>query len=117
MTKAAIFILAGTENPSDTGRLVNGLQAAKEFVEAGDDVEIVFDGAATQWVEQLEDPSHDYHDLYAAVKDEIGVCDYCSGAFGVEDAVDDAGLVTLDESDGHPSIKSLVDDGYEVITF
>ena len=59
----------------------------------------------------------DYNELYRAVRDDAAVCDYCSGAFGVEDAVADAGLVTLDEYDGHPSIRSLVDDDYEIITF
>ena len=36
---------------------------------------------------------------------------------GVADAVDDAGLAALAEYDGHPSVRSLVDDDYEVITF
>jgi len=31
--------------------------------------------------------------------------------------VADAGLVTLDDHDGHPSVRSLVEQGYEVITF
>ncbi|WP_254841353.1 DsrE family protein [Natronomonas marina] len=117
MTKAAIVILAGTDGHENLGRLVNGLETAREFVEAGDDVEVIFDGAGTQWVERLEDPDSDQHDLYAAVRDDVGVCDYCSGAFGVEEAVDDAGVVTLDEHGGHPSIRSLVEDGYEVITY
>jgi hypothetical protein len=118
MTKAAIIILAGTETHPDVGRLVNGLEAAKEFAEAeGDEVELIFDGAGTQWVPKLEDPDSDYHELYQAVRDDVGVCDFCAGAFGVDDAVNDSGAVRLDDHDGHPSIRSLVEDGYEVITF
>lgn len=118
MTNAAIVILAGTESHSNVGRLVNGLEAAKEFAEhPEDDLELIFDGAGTQWIPELEDPDHDYHDLYAAVKDEASACDYCSGAFGVEDAVQDAGVVQIDDHDGHPSIRTLVDDDYEIITF
>ncbi|MUV59255.1 DsrE family protein [Halobacterium sp. CBA1126] len=118
MTKAAVVILAGTESHSDLGRLANGLEAAKEFAdEPEDDLELIFDGAGTQWIPELEDPDHDYHDLYQSVKDDTSACDYCSGAFGVEDAVADAGVVTLDKHDGHPSIRSLVDDDYEIITF
>jgi hypothetical protein len=117
MTNAAIFILAGTEGHENVGRLVNGLEAAKEFVDAGDDVEVIFDGAGTEWVEELEDPDSDYHELYQAVRGDVGVCDYCSSAFGVEDAVDEAGLATLDDHEGHPSVRSFVEDGYEVITF
>lgn len=118
MAKAAIVILAGTESHADKGRVVNGLEAAKEFAETdGDDVELVFDGAGTQWVPELEDADHEYHGLYQAVRDDMAVCDYCAGAFGVGDAVEDAGVETLDENDGHPSIRSLVDDDYEVVTF
>ena len=118
MTKAAVVILAGTESHADTGRLVNGLEAAKEFAETeGDDLELVFDGAGTQWIPELEDEDHDYHELYQAVQDEAAACDYCAGAFGVDEQIDDAGVVTLDDHEGHPSIRSLVDDDYEIITF
>ena len=117
MTKAAIVILAGTDGHENLGRLVTGLETAREFVQAGDEVEVVLDGAGTQWVEELEDPENDDHDLYRAVKDDVGVCEYCAGAFGADAAVEDAGLVTFDDHDGHPSIRSLVADGYEVITY
>ncbi|MCD2199369.1 MULTISPECIES: hypothetical protein [unclassified Halobacterium] len=118
MTNAAIVILAGTESHSDLGRLVNGLEAAREFAEnPEDDLELIFDGAGTQWIPELEDPDHDYHHLYATVKDDSSACDHCSGAFGVDEAIEDAGVVTVDEHDGHPSIRSLVDDDYEIITF
>ncbi|ELZ18453.1 hypothetical protein C477_10308 [Haloterrigena salina JCM 13891] len=118
MVNAAIVILAGTESHADTGRLVNGLEAAKEFAENDEDeLELIFDGAGTQWVEELEDEDHDYHDLYESVQDEAAVCDYCAGAFGVDDAVEDQGLVRIDENEGHPSVRSMVDDDYEIITF
>lgn len=118
MANAAIVILAGTESHSDEGRLVNGLEAAKEFAETdGDEVELIFDGAGTQWVEELEDENHDYHDLYQAVSDNASAYDFCAGAFGVDDAMNDADVVRLDEHEGHPSIRSLVDDGYEIITY
>lgn len=77
MANAAIVILAGTEGHENAGRLVNGLEAAKEFAEAdGDNVELIFDGAGTQWIPELEDEAHDYHDLYAAVREEVSVCEY-----------------------------------------
>jgi hypothetical protein len=118
MAQAAVVILTGTEGHENAGRLVNGLETAKEFAETdGDDVELIFDGAGTQWIPELEDEDHDYHELYQAVRDDASACDYCSGAFGVADAVADSGLVTLDDYEGHPSIRSLVDDDYEIITF
>jgi hypothetical protein len=118
MTKVAVIVLAGTDGHENAGRLVNGLETAKEFAEAdGDEVELIFDGAGTQWIPELEDEDNDYHELYQTVRDDAAVCDFCSGAFGVEDAVADAGVVTLDDHDGHPSIRSLVGDDYEIITF
>jgi len=118
MAKAAIIVLADTESHADHGRVANALEAAKEFAQnPEDDLELVFDGAGTQWVPLLEDEDHDYHELYQAVRDDTAVCNYCSGAFGVNDAVADTGVTLLDEYDGHPSVRSLVDDGYEVITF
>ncbi|SHH01744.1 DsrE family protein [Halobaculum gomorrense] len=118
MTNAAIILLAGTDGHDSLGRVVNALEAAKEFAEAdGDELELIFDGAGTTWVPELEDEDHDLHELYQSVRENAAVCEYCSGAFGVGDVVDDSGLVTLDDHDGHPSVRTLVDDGYEVITF
>jgi len=118
MAKAAVIILAGTEGHDNLGRLANGLEAAKEFAENdGDDLELIFDGAGTQWIPELEDEDSDYHELYQTVKSDTSACDYCSNAFGVEDAVGDSGVDILDDHDGHPSIRSLVDDDYEIITF
>lgn len=68
-------------------------------------------------VPELEDEENDYHELYRAVRDDASVCTFCSGAFGVEGAVADAGVVTPDDHDGHPSIRSRMDDGYEAITY
>jgi hypothetical protein len=118
MTKAAVIILAGTDGHENLGRLVNGLETAREFTETeGDEIELIFDGAGTQWIPELEDEDSDYHELYQTVREDTAVCEFCSGAFGVEDEVADAGVTTLDEHDGHPSIRSLVDSDYEVITF
>mgnify|MGYP006294130105 CR=1 FL=1 len=118
MARAAVVILAGTESHADMGRLVNGLETATEFAETeGDEVELIFDGAGTQWIPELEDPESDHHDLYQTVREDAAACEFCAGAFGVGDAVADAGVVTLDDHDGHPSVRSLVDDGYEIITF
>jgi len=118
MARAAVIILAGTEGHENAGRLVNGLETAKEFAEtAGDEVDVIFDGAGTEWIPELEDEESDYHDLYQTVRDDAAACGFCAGAFGVEAAVADSEVVTLEDHDGHPSIRSLVDDGYEIITF
>jgi hypothetical protein len=116
--KAAIVVLADTETHEGLGRVVNALEAVKEFKEAGDDVRLIFDGAGTKWVVELSRPEHKAHALYAAVRDKVtGVCGFCAGAFGVEEEVRTIGA-PLDESyDGHPSFRRLLADGYSIVTF
>lgn len=118
MVDAAIVVLAGTESRADLGRVVNALETARELAEhEGDEFELVFDGAGTQWIGELEDESHRYHELYRSVRDEAAACDYCVSAYDVDEAVENAGVDRIDEHDGHPSLRSLVADGYEIITF
>jgi hypothetical protein len=94
------------------------LETAKELKEGNDDVRIVFDGAGTAWVPELAKKDHKAHGLYAAVGDRIaGVCAYCAGAFGVKAAVVAQGVQLASEYEGHPSVRRLVHDGYQVITF
>jgi hypothetical protein len=118
VANAAIVILADVESHADHGRLANGLETAKEFAETeGDKVTVIFDGAGTQWVPRLVDPDGDYHELYESISDHAAVCEYCAGAFDVADDVEATDVETRDEFEGHPSLRSLVADGYEIITF
>jgi hypothetical protein len=118
MAKVAIVVLAGTETHEGLGRVVNALEAAKELKEGKDEVRIIFDGAGTAWVPELARKEHRAHALYAAVADRIaGVCAFCAGAFGVKDAVVAQCVALADEYEGHPSVRRLVHDGYQVITF
>ena len=116
--KVAIVILADTETHESLGRVVNALEAVKEFKDAGDDVQLIFDGAGVKWAVDLTKPDHKLHGLYEAVKDRVsGVCDFCAGAFGVHDAVKACGTPFLSEYDKHPSFRKLITAGYQVITF
>lgn len=118
MSKAAFIILAAGDAPESLGRIANGLMGALEFAESGGDVKIIFDGAGTQGAAALAASDHKYHDLFGKVRSKIsGVCSYCAGAYGVKDKVAAAGLPLVDEFKGHPSFKSLIDDGYTLLTF
>jgi hypothetical protein len=46
-----------------------------------------------------------------------GACSYCAGAYGVKEQVEQAGVPLLEEYEGHPSVRTLVNDGYAVVTF
>ena len=118
MSKVAIVVLADTATHEGLGRVVNAMEAVKEFKDAHDDVQLIFDGAGPKWIPALEKPDHMAHGLYVAVKDRIsGPCDFCAGALGVKDQVVACGVKLTGEYDGHPSFKTLVSQGYQVITF
>jgi hypothetical protein len=118
MNKVAILVLADTETHGDLGRVVNAMMTAREFKEAGDDVELIFDGAGTRWPGILADPGHKSHRLFEQVEDVIsGACGFCARAFEAEEAVKQAEVGLLEEYHDHPSIRRLVDSGHQVITF
>jgi hypothetical protein len=118
MTKAAIVVLADTASKEGLGRISNALTSAQEFKEAGDEVTIVFDGAGTRWIPELSDPDHKYNRNFESMKDDVaGACKYCANAFGVKDEVKESGVTLLGDYKGHPSLQTLVSDGYQVITF
>ena len=116
--KVLLLILAGTETHEGLGRLVNGLEVAKELKEAGEEVSILFDGAGTEGLATLADPEHKAHPLLKAVEDRIaGACHYCSGAFGVRDRLQGLGVRLVGEFDGHPSLRKFLAEGYQVVSF
>lgn len=118
MSKIAIVVLADNETYGDLGRILNALEAVKEFQAAGDDVQMIFDGAGTKWIGTLSDAKHNFHGLYRAVESKItGVCAFCSKTFGAKSPVTGAGARLAGEAERHPSIKTLIDQGYQVITF
>jgi len=118
MAKAAVVILADTDTHADLGRLVNALQAAREFKEAGDEVKILFDGAGTKWIGELSKPDHRLSGLFQSLKGSVyGACSFCATAFGAKEAVVKSGVALLDENAGHPSLRKLIADGYHVLTF
>ncbi|MFW6060045.1 MAG: hypothetical protein ACODAQ_07670 [Phycisphaeraceae bacterium] len=116
--KAAVIILADTDSLEALGRVANALMTTQEFKDAGDEVQLIFDGAGTKWVGQLNNPRHKYHDVFQRVHDKVGgVCTYCAEAYAVTNQVREAGLPFADEYQGHPSIHRLVREGYQIITF
>jgi len=118
MAKAASIVFADTDSPEGLGRVVNALTTAKEFKEAGDDALVIFDGAGTKWVAELSREDHKYHALFEDIRDAVGdACSYCAGADGVKDQLKRIGMELLEEYGGHPSVRSVVNGGYAVVTF
>lgn len=116
--KTAIVIFADTETKEALGRVLNALEFAKELKEHGDDVRIIFDGAAVKWLPEITDSEHYVHPLYKAVEDKVdGACSYCASAFGVQQKLSKLGTTFLDDYDDHPSLRNLMVEGYHIVTF
>lgn len=118
MTKVAIVVLSEKGSHEALGRVVNAMEFAKELGDHNDDVKIIFDGAGTTWIPELEDETHNAHPLYKAIKGNIhGACKFCSKAFGVINEVRKTDVPLLDDYDDHPSLRSFIIEGYQVVTF
>ena len=118
MLKVAIIVLADRESHADLGRLTNAFETAKELQAAGDLVQSILDGAETRWIEVLADPAHRSHRLFQAVRGSVtGACRFCATAFGVREHIEAANIPLLGDFDGHPSLRTLMADGYQIITF
>lgn len=119
MLKAAIVILTEMDDShADLGRVVNALQTAKEFKAQGDDVQIIFDGGGTVTAVQLADPNHRMHKQWQQLEDSVaGLCRYCARAFDAYERAEELGLTLLDEFQQHPSLRTRIAEGYQVLTF
>lgn len=117
-TQLAAIIFCDTEGFEALGRVVNALEAVKEFKTARRPVKLLFDGAGTKWVPKLSDPSHQLAGLFREVRDKVaGACAFCAGAFQVGSAITSAEISLLGEFDNHPSYLNLSREGYQIVTF
>lgn len=115
--KKFVILVHASEN--EGAKALHSLLYAQELYEAGNEVKVIFDGAGTVWVKKFESPENKYNPLYKAVKKLgviEGVCEYCAGAFGVQNEVKQSGLLTLGQRNGHPSLAQLVAEDYQIIT-
>ncbi len=118
MAKLAIIVLADGETHESLGRLVNALTTAKEFKENKDEVQLIFDGGGTKGLAEIMQPTHKAYSLYQAIQDRVtGACSYCAGAFGVKSALQAKNIRLLDDYAQHPSLRTLVAKGFQLITF
>ena len=123
--KAAIVILSDPKTGSEEalGRVFNALASAYDFKQKGDDVTILFQGAGTRWTGQLTKKDHPAHDLYKAVEDKVaGVSCGCADVFGAKADAESNGFKLLKDNSvpgtgGLPSLRTLTQQGYNVLTF
>ena len=118
MTKIAIVVFSDTNTIEGMGKVSNAFMLASEALENGDQLRIIFEGAGTKWIGELEKEENKLHGLYMSIKKNItGVCSFCAQAFGAKNEIMKAGLPLLDEYKSHPSLRSLFEEGFQVVTF
>ena len=120
MPKIAIILHAEPGTHDAMGRAAHALLYAKDLIEAGIEVKLIFDGGGTRWVTELSKGDNQLYALYKSVEEAgviSGVCQFCIGAFGgnVEE-VKKLGLHVAGEYMGHPSLSALIREGYQIIT-
>jgi len=116
--KILIVLLADASTHENEGRALHALLFAKQAMEAGSEVKLIFDGGGVEWAAQL--PDHEkMGDLYAELEAAgviAGACQFCSGAFGVEDELHALEADLLDDADGHPNVGEYVAEGWTPLT-
>ena len=115
--KVALVIFSTLEGAGNAA-VYRALGTAKEFKDAGDDVKIVFDGSGVETAAAISQKDNGLNASYEAVKDTVlGACGFCVKAHKVSEQIEAANIPLLTENHGHASLRNLVVDGYQVITF
>lgn len=112
MAKHAFLLLSSPEHP---GKFANPLTYARQLDEAGHEVAVYFDGAATYWFDGLDDRPRPAREVYDAAKEHdliAGVCDHCATFKGVAEAVEAEGF-SVGGTEHAPDVAALEADGYE----
>jgi len=122
--KAAIIVLSDPNSGEDAlGRVFNALAAAYDFQQQGDEVSVLFQGAGTRWIAELNKSDHPVHGLFDAVKDRVaGISRGCAEVFGATEDVEKSGFDFIDNNavpgtKGLPSLRTLAAEGNTILTF
>ncbi len=122
--KIAIIILSDPKAGEEAlGRAFNALSTAHSALQAGDEVEVVFNGAGTRWPEELTKVSHPANGLYNAVRETIkGASCGCAAVFGATKGVEACGLPLLKDNailgtPGLSDIRRYLADGWHTVVF
>lgn len=123
--KTAILILSDPKAESEEvlGRVFNGLACAYDHIQTNDEVTVLFLGAGTRWLGVLSNPEHILNGLFELTKGVIaGASAGCADVFGAEAEVETSefDLVSgnmVPGTKGLPSVKKLIADGYNVLSF
>lgn len=113
--KTALFVFNG-----DPMCFIHVLLNALDLHAAGHEVRVVMEGASVKLVPEIITPGHPQARLFAQVREKgllDGACKACSVTLGVDKAVAAADVPLIGDMNGHPSMRSYLETGFQVITF
>jgi len=115
--KVAVVIYSNiTEEAASRAYRAFGFVA--ELLANGDDVALVFDGGGSATLAAVLDPDHDLHRAWKKAAPALkGVCAYCARAYSVADKLQEAGIPFLAKDHGHASLRDLISEGRQIVTF
>ncbi len=117
MNAVAVVIYSNLEGAGKSA-VYRALMFVDELQRAGDDVALVFDGAGTTALAAMLDPGHDLHRVMSKALPALrGACRYCAKSYGVLEPLEAAPVPMLGDDRGHASLRALLLEGRQVITF
>jgi hypothetical protein len=117
-SRQRVAVVIYQDSTKDLARAYRGLMTAVEFIEAGDEVTVVYDGSGVDTLAAASAPAHQLHRMVEKLRPVTkGACGFCASAHGVKDAIEAAGWPLLGDYKGHASIRALVGEGYQVLSF
>lgn len=119
MRKILIVLLADKWSHENVGRASHALLYAKQSLESGLEVKLIFDGGGTEWaLEMIKETSH-FYSLYKELIEKgvvFSVCKSCAKAFKVEEELKALKDSFNEEGQGHPNIGKYLALDWDVIT-
>ncbi len=114
----SVAIVIFTNSASDMAAPFRALMIAREFAEAGDRVTIVFDGSGVDTLAAAMDPDNSLVRGVRKMRPYIrGACGECARAHRVEATLRAGGWTLLEDYKHHASMRALMLEGYQVLTF
>jgi hypothetical protein len=118
MTHRIAVVIYSNVTKEATSRAYRAFGFVAELLAHGDDVTLVFDGGGSATLAAVLDPAHDLHRAWTRAAPALrGVCGYCAKAYSVADALKAAGVPFLTEDHGHASLRDLLTEGRQIVTF
>lgn len=115
--KVAIVIYSKLEGAGESAAY-RAFGFAAELLRHGDDVTVIFDGAGTTTLAAVIEPGHDLHGAWRKAAPALrGACGYCAKSYDVAEALVAAGVPMLAEDRGHASLRGLLEEGRQIVTF